>query len=185
MDLQSILDRWHIATRLEDIFAMWNEPHRAYHTTKHLYDLIEQIHQKSLPSREREMLVLIALFHDCIYDPRRTDNERRSADFFLESAKIHTADVQEIAQCILETETHKSSSLLSAIFCKMDMDIVKRPLADLREWERGIAFEYSFLPTEVYVRRRAEFLQKMIQNYPENAGALRELLDEQILCSIK
>lgn len=178
MNLQSILDKWHITTRLEDILYLWSNPRRKYHGKSHLDDLIQQIQKHSpLTPKEREMLFLIALFHDCVYDPQRSDNEEQSAAFFLKSVTKPTREADEIAQCILDTKTHKPSSPLSALFCEMDMDIVRRPLAELKEWERGIAHEYSFLQPEEYRLRRVDFLEKMIMRYPENASALRELIN--------
>ena len=177
MNLQSILDKWHITTRLEDILYLWSNPRRKYHGKSHLDDLIQQIQNHSpLTPKEREMLFLIALFHDCVYDPQRSDNEEQSAAFFLKSITKPARDADEIAQCILDTKTHKPSSPLSALFCEMDMDIVRRPLTELKEWERGIAHEYSFLQPEEYRLRRVDFLEKMVIRYPENAVALRKLI---------
>jgi len=177
MNIQPILDKWQITTRLEDILYMWANPHRKYHAKSHLDDLVEQIQNHSpLTLKEREMLFLIAMFHDCIYDPQRSDNEEQSAAFFLKSVTNPTSDTNEIAQCILDTKTHKPSSALSALFCEMDMDIVRRPLGELLEWEAGIAHEYSFLPRAEYKKRRIAFLETMIQRYSENSAALRELI---------
>lgn len=177
MNFQAVLDKWQITTPLEDIMKMWNDPSRLYHGKSHLDDLIQQIQNyQQISSKEREMLFLIALFHDIIYDPQRTDNEERSADFFLNSVKNQTNDIREISKCILDTRNHNSSSLISKIFCEMDMDIVKRPLQDLLKWEEGISFEYSFLSTNEYIIRRTAFLEKIIQQYPENLEALCQLI---------
>lgn len=177
MDFQPILDKWHITTRLEDILSLWNNPLRKYHSKAHLDDLVDQIQShSSITPKERDMLFIIALFHDCIYDPQRSDNEDQSASFFLNSVKTPTKEIIEIEQCILDTKTHKPSSHLSALFCEMDMDIVRRPLGALLEWEAGIAFEYSFLPRAEYKKRRIAFLETMVLRYPENSAALKGII---------
>ena len=66
---------------------MWNEEHRCYHTLEHLRDILQQI-QKDQQSiqfthKEYENLVLTAIFHDCIYDPLKSNNEEKSAFLYL------------------------------------------------------------------------------------------------------
>jgi predicted metal-dependent HD superfamily phosphohydrolase len=124
------------------------------------------------------MLLITALFHDIIYNPYRNDNEERSAELLLHLAdKSNLGDINQIVACILDTKRHIPSSPLSAIFSEMDMNIIKQPFTKLLEWEAGIAYEYSYLPRETYLIRRIIFLQDMVRRYPENAGALSELIE--------
>ena len=177
----------------EEILARWSEPHRAYHGPAHLADLFRLINihaelrehgslssgvsDTELSQREKDMLTLVAIFHDIIYNPRRTDNEAQSAELFLNSVGMDkdSADIQEIAQIIRDTKDHKPSTHLSSIFSHMDMDIVRRPYPELLQWEAGIRHEYSHVPGIAYVVVRARFLGQMMKKYPENAEALRRL----------
>ena len=178
MDFQELLSRWHITMSQEEILARWSEPHRAYHTIAHLADLFRLINiHVELTQREKDMLTLAAIFHDIIYNPRRTDNEAQSAALFLNSVAMDkdSADIQEIAQIIRDTKDHVPSTHLSAIFSHMDMDIVRRPYPELVQWEAGIRHEYSHVPGIAYIVVRARFLGQMMKKYPENAEALRRL----------
>ena len=176
-DFQPLLDKWQIDCKATTLLRLWNAPHRAFHTTAHLDDLVRQIQRhQNLTTKRREMLLLIALFHDLVYDPQRADNELQSAEFLLDCARQLTPDIFEISYCILDTQQHAPASPFSALFCEMDMDIVTRPLEDLLEWEKGIAYEYSFLPVEEYIQKRTAFLDRMIAKYPQNAPALTELV---------
>jgi predicted metal-dependent HD superfamily phosphohydrolase len=178
MDFQELLTRWHVTLSKDDILQCWSEPHRAYHGITHLVDLLEQIEgHVSLPQKERDMLTLVAIFHDIIYNPRRTDNEARSAELFLQCISMDkdSPDIQEIATIIRDTKTHKPSTPLSVIFCHMDTDVVRRPYPELLQWEDGIRREYSHLPGIAYVVGRVRFLEKMRCKFPENAAALRML----------
>jgi pantetheine-phosphate adenylyltransferase len=178
MDFQPLLDKWRIKCIDADLYKLWNAPHRAYHTTTHLADLVEQIQRHSnLTQKHREMLLLTALFHDLIYDPQCNDNEDQSASFFLDAIEDPSPDHWQIAYMILDTKQHTPSSALSALFNQMDMAIVTRPLEDLFEWEKGIAYEYSFLPINTYIEKRIAFLQQIVKLYPENAHALEALID--------
>lgn len=177
MDFQPLLDKWEIQHNATDLLALWNAPHRKYHTTTHLTDLVDQIqHYPDLDQIQRDMLLLTALYHDIIYDPQRNDNEEKSAALFLDAIETPAPNHWQVAYMILDTAYHKSSSPLSAIFSAMDMAIVTRPYNELLEWEKGIAYEYSFLPIEIYIEKRTAFLQQMVRDYPQNAAALTKLI---------
>jgi predicted metal-dependent HD superfamily phosphohydrolase len=178
MEFQSLLTKWHITMSQEEILERWSEPHRAYHGPAHLADLLAQIKRHvELTVREREILTLAAIFHDIIYNPRRSDNEAQSAELFLNSVAMDkdNADIQEIATIIRDTKDHVPSTHLSTIFSHMDMDVVRRPYEELLKWEAGIRHEYKHVPGIAYVVVRARFLGQMIKKYPENAVALRRL----------
>jgi predicted metal-dependent HD superfamily phosphohydrolase len=178
MDFHALLTKWHITMSQEEIMERWSEPHRAYHGPAHLADLLAQINRHTeLTTREREILTLAAIFHDIIYNPRRSDNEAQSADLFLNSVAMDkdNADIQEIATIIRDTKDHVPSTHLSTIFSHMDMDVVRRPYEELLKWEAGIRHEYKHVPGIAYVVVRARFLGQMIKKYPENAVALRRL----------
>lgn len=177
IDFQPLLDTWNIKWNAKELLAMWNEPHRAYHTDSHLNDLVRQIAEcNEVNEHEREMLYLAALFHDIVYDPWRSDNEIRSVHLFLERAP-DTDDIRHIAQIIADTRTHRPTSTLSAIFCRMDMSVVLGPWEELIAWEVGIAFEYSFLPKDEYRKKRLDFLRQMVRVYPQNAKNLQKLVN--------
>ena len=71
-----------------DIIERWNEPHRFYHNLDHLNYLInhfDKLCEKDLITEpERSRLIVIAFFHDVIYDSKAKDNEKQSVDYFLE-----------------------------------------------------------------------------------------------------
>jgi pantetheine-phosphate adenylyltransferase len=180
MDLQSLFDLYAIRIQIKDVLGLWNAPHRKYHTESHLRDLLEQIHvYPGLSKKDRDILSLAAIFHDIVYEPDRLENEERSAQFLLEhvSESQRTSEIQHVVQIILDTKDHAGKSDLSAIFCAMDMSIVKAPYTKLREWEEGIRYEYSHLLWEDYKQGRTAFLESMCVKYPENAVALKELID--------
>ena len=178
MDIQPLLTKWHIRMSQEEILRRWREPHRAYHTCDHLADVMNQIYaipNNHITNKYREMLLLAAIFHDIVYDPRRSDNEERSAQLLLQHAP-ETTEIQYIVSIIRDTKTHVPRSPLSHIFCDLDMSIVKKPLPDLVRWETGIRMEYKHVPRLLYMIGRVRFLRQMIQRYPENTEALTTLI---------
>jgi pantetheine-phosphate adenylyltransferase len=178
--LQILLDRYMIQLQMTDVLKLWNASHRKFHTESHLRDLLEQIDAyPEISQKDHDILSLSAIFHDIVYDPRRLDNEERSAQLFLSHVleSQHSTEIQHVVQIILDTKDHVPTSTLSAIFGSMDMSIVRAPYAKLREWEEGIRYEYSYLLWEDYKKRRTAFLETMCARYPENDVALKELID--------
>ena len=179
MNLQELLNKWNIKCDVNTLLAMWNESHRAYHTLNHLNDLIDQINENKSKYSEKqyEKLIITALFHDCIYDPMKSDNEEKSAQFF-ETCCVdkENSDVKEIKQMILDTKTHQSTTPLSESFNRFDMSIVERDFDQLLEWEKGISEEYKSFG-ESYKEGRLKFLESILDKYPHNTDNLLKLVD--------
>lgn len=179
MDLQELLNKWNIKCDVNILLSMWNESHRSWHTLDHLNDLINQINEnKSLYSqKEYEKLLIASLFHDCVYEPMSQDNEKKSADFFVECCVDKNSDILEIKQIILDTKTHKSETKLSEAFNNYDMNIVERDFNQLLQWESGIHAEYKQVGTEKYKEGRLKFLESLLDKYPNNTENLLKLIE--------
>ncbi len=179
MNLQELLNKWNVKCDVNTLLAMWNESHRAYHTLNHLNDVIDQINENKskFSGKEYEKLMLTALFHDCVYDPMRNDNEEKSADFFMECCQDKSnPDVLEVKQMILDTKTHESTTNLSESFNHYDMSIVERDFDQLLEWENGIHEEFKAYG-ESYKEGRLKFLESLLDKYPHNTENLLKLVD--------
>lgn len=91
--LDALSQRW-----LEKVSELYAQPHRAYHNMTHIQDVIASLdfllerkeccRPASLvdtkPNNEEAILVLAAFFHDVIYNPKSSTNEKDSADLFLQ-----------------------------------------------------------------------------------------------------
>lgn len=181
MDFQSILDKYRIHADAATLLKKWEEPHRFYHNTTHLHDLLQQVEKDfkngAFDEREKEKLALTAFFHDIIYNPARQDNEEKSAAFFMDlCADKNDRDIQDIYRAILDTKTHESNSPLSERFNKYDMNIVERDLDQLLQWEYGIYNEYKIFGNMVYKTGRLQFLEKLVRQYPHNKKNLEQLI---------
>lgn len=180
MDLQELLNKWNIKCNINTLLGMWNESHRYYHTLNHLNDLIDQINENKSKFTESqyEKLLLTSLFHDCIYDPMKDNNEEKSAEFFMECCVDKASiDILEIKDMILDTKTHTSKSSLSETFNNYDMNIVERDIEELLEWEKGIYNEYKNFGVDAYKSGRLKFLESIMDNYPNNTKNLLKLVE--------
>lgn len=180
MDLQQLLDKWNIKCDINTILSMWNESHRSYHNLNHLNDLISQINENKskFSEKEYEKLMLSAIFHDIVYDPSSSTNEEDSANFLMECVVDKSSeDILEVRQMILDTKTHNSTTNLSESFNNYDMNIVERDFDQLLDWEKGISEEFSVYPKEKYKEGRLNFLESLLDKYPNNTENLLQLIE--------
>lgn len=179
MNLQELLNKWNIKCDVNTLLSMWNESHRHYHNLNHLNDLISQINESKskYSEKEYEKLLITALFHDCVYDPMKSDNEEKSAEFFIECCSDKSnKDILEIKQMILDTKTHQANTMLSEKFNHYDMNIVERDFDQLLEWENGIHEEYKGYG-ELYKAGRLKFLESLLDKYTHNTENLLKLIE--------
>jgi predicted metal-dependent HD superfamily phosphohydrolase len=141
--------------------------------------VIDQINESKskYSEKEYEKLMLTALFHDCVYDPMKSDNEEKSADFFMECCSDKSnGDVLEVKQMILDTKTHEATTNLSESFNHYDMSIVERDFDQLLEWERGIHEEFKNYG-DAYKNGRLKFLESILDKYSHNTENLLKLVE--------
>src|SRR5262245_14776867 len=62
------------AAEVEEVVARWGERQRCWHGLGHLRELLTTLRERPEGPR-RDALVLAAVYHDAIYDPRAGDNE--------------------------------------------------------------------------------------------------------------
>lgn len=177
MDIQEILDSSGLKIRYEDILTIWSDPSRGWHSTNHLYDLIENIKLLRVSESERRILILTALFHDIVYDPLKSDNELKSSEFLKSLQKFDNSEIDMVSRIILSTKNHESFDKLSSLFNELDMDIVNRGFDELLEWERGVYHEYQVFGDELYKSGRIKFLNGLLDKYPNNYDNLSKLIE--------
>lgn len=146
----------------------YNSPGRAYHTLEHIQAVLKWIdilrsHATDLPS-----LQLAAWFHDCIYDPRATDNEEQSAIYaqsVLSGLALPSQTVQAVSQMILSTKTHATEAINQdcQILLDADLAIFGAEPQHYDTYVQAIRQEYSWVPDTAYRTGRAQILQTFLQ----------------------
>jgi pantetheine-phosphate adenylyltransferase len=174
---QSFFEKYNI-TSPEIIQKAWQEKHRFYHTEEHLSFLLQKIHQSNFSETEKDILRLVAFFHDIVYYPKAKDNEQRSAEMFLKLCQTEKAIQEQVVQMILDTQTHQPTSALSKFFCEIDLAIVKESsFAELLDWEKKIFKEFQVFDYSLYKAGRLAVLEKLKSQNPENAQNLQYLIE--------
>jgi pantetheine-phosphate adenylyltransferase len=174
---------------INPILDRYEEEHRFYHNLNHVKRLFDLIDNGDFSKLEKDILQLVALFHDVICDPKAKDNEVKSADFFRESlpfqldsdrfAMTLNYNLNQINNMILETQYFKKegSTPLSIEFNKLDLDaLINGSFNELLENEMDIFREYQYVEYPTYKKNRLIFLEA-IKTHPLVVGKNDKNLD--------
>lgn len=154
---------------LEALVAAYVEPGRAYHNLRHLDECFAHL-AAVRPLLDRPAEVGLALwFHDAVYDPRRRDNEARSAAWaegVLGGAGLEAA-AATVRDLILLTADHAPpSSADGRILVDVDLAILGAPPARFDEYEDQIRREYYWVADADFRAGRAQVLRRFAARSP-------------------
>lgn len=155
---------------------------RYYHDARHVAKCLEWLQRmRHLAQRPGEIAVAI-WFHDAVYDPRRSDNEERSADWarqFLQSSKAAPEITRRITEMILATKTHDVPSGDGALMMDIDLSILGTDETAFDAFERDVHREYAWVAEEKYRAGRATILQEFLDRNPiYQIREMRDLLEQ-------
>ena len=166
----------------ERLLQAWEQPHRAYHHSGHLSQMLTDLNrlyahrtQGSTPLA----LVLAAWFHDAVYEGAPGEDERRSEQLAstslepLVTAGLLTGhELQMVSLLVRATATHelpKSVDLPAGyepadiqFFLDADMAILAADSARYRRYLRGVRSEYSHFDDEAFRAGRTTFLRSIL-----------------------
>ena len=146
----------------DDLLAAHADPGRAYHTLDHVLDCLARLDEYGAVPGEQDPVEAAIWFHDVVYDPHRTDNEDRSAEWAaraLAGAGVPEAAAARIGDLIRMT-AHKAppSDQEGALLCDVDLSILGRDEPKFEEYERRIRQEYAWVPEPLYRAGRTRIL---------------------------
>lgn len=184
--------RTQVAELGESLLQAWEQPHRAYHHSGHLSQMLtdlDRLYTHRAQGATPLALVLAAWFHDAVYEGAPGEDERRSEQ--LASASLEplvTAgllsghELQMVRLLVRATATHelpKSAELPAGyavtdieFFLDADMAILAADSARYRRYLRGVRTEYSHFDDEAFRTGRTTFLRSIL-------GRERVFLSEQ------
>jgi predicted metal-dependent HD superfamily phosphohydrolase len=149
------------------IIAKYSEPHRKYHTLRHLEECLSHLDEvQHLAARPAE-IELALWFHDAIYDVRRQDNEERSAEWARASAEAASlpAEVCDRVQDLVLATCHNAGpeSGDEAILVDIDLSILGASPQRFEEYESAIREEYNWVPRLVFDIKRRSILNEFLR----------------------
>jgi predicted metal-dependent HD superfamily phosphohydrolase len=146
-----------------DLLARYDEPHRHYHTLRHIEHCLDEFETSRSSAADSEVVALAVWYHDAVYDPRRADNEERSADLAvatLSAAGFPSGRVARVAD-LIQASAHRGvpDAGDAALFVDIDLSILGAAPGFFDEYERQIRAEYGWVDEAVFRTRRASVLE--------------------------
>jgi len=149
---------------MNQLVAAYSEPQRHYHTLQHLRECFAHLDAAASLARRPAEVELALWFHDAVYDPRREDNEARSADWAIASVRAAgCADgvAQRVGALVLATEAHEEAAADpdTQLLLDIDLAILGTSAARYAEYGRQVRAEYAHLDEAAFRTGRARVLQ--------------------------
>jgi predicted metal-dependent HD superfamily phosphohydrolase len=149
-----------------ELTAAYSEPHRRYHTVAHIEHCLDEAAGTLSYAVDLNEVRWALLFHDAVYDPRRQDNEARSADWACSiMAELgRPADEKERIRAMILATAHSGEPRAAdeALVLDIDLAILGADEAAFDEYDRAVREEYAWVPEAVYRRERAKILESFL-----------------------
>ena len=185
-----------LVLKTNEIMKLYDQPWRYYHNKTHLNTMLdkavgmlvnqpftsggalENAAKRVVENEEFDVLKTAIVFHDCVYEPERNDNEEKSSEMwmkFSEGKGVPDDFVREVSKLILSTKHPED--------CKTKLEVILRNLdwnfmgetheitpeygRWLASYEDGVFREYQKFPiwdekAPNYVKGRLDFLSSSV-----------------------
>ena len=158
----------------QDIAMRYNETQRVYHSLQHIRQLFGQFEQVKQHLYQPHSIALALLFHDVIYEPTRSDNELKSAEYAVESLSpyLSAEQCQYIYALIMMTASHqiddidkksdKAKESDAAYLLDMDLSILGASWSEYEQYAKDVRQEYANVSNADYCVGRIEVLEGLL-----------------------
>ena len=167
----------------EHLLQAWEQPHRAYHHSGHLSQMLADLDRLYTACKQGTTplaLVLAAWFHDAVYEGAPGEDERRSEQLAAASLEplvtaglLSEEELQLVRLLVRATATHELSESADLpagyepvdiqLFLDADMAILAAEPARYRRYLRGVRSEYSHFDDEAFRTGRTSFLRSILE----------------------
>ena len=181
----------------EDLLARYEQPHRKYHTSVHLSEMLtalKTLYEQHHTATPRAVL-LAAWFHDAVYEANPGEDEAASADLartaltpLASTGSLTNREVTAIAHLIELTASHQladgieeyTSGALTradaAFFLDADLAILAADSPRYTRYVAGVRAEYAHYAPDTFARGRAAILQGFLNRTAIYASDTAHLL---------
>ena len=139
----------------------YQEPQRHYHTLAHIEQCLGMFDQCKLLASKPDALELAVWFHDVIFEPGKSDNEKRSAQLYLQlSDGVHDEPTRGLVDRLIMATLHDGSSLAdSDAIYMVDIDLSSFGLSwdEFLQDSQNLRLESAALSDAEYYRRKTNF----------------------------
>ena len=157
-----------------DLIARYKEPHRRYHTVRHLTEVLHVVDQLASEADDLDAVRLAAWFHDAVYQSgagHPTDdvsNEEASAllaELVLANLGVPAPRVAEVARLVRLTEKHAADvgDHNASVLFDADLAILAAAPARYEQYTQAVREEYREIPEDLFRPGRAQILNALLQ----------------------
>lgn len=170
---------------LQELRQRYGEPQRVYHGWAHVEALLALFAEVRPKLHDPQAVLYATLFHDAVYNPRRDDNEERSANLLTARAAglLDRTSLDRTVRLVLATKGHALPKGVgaeeradAALFLDMDLSILGADAARFDAYEHDVRAEYAHVPDDQFRAARTRILaafQGREQLYLSDWGRVR------------
>jgi predicted metal-dependent HD superfamily phosphohydrolase len=156
--------------RPTDLDARYAEPHRRYHDTTHVRQVVRDAVALT-EGRDRALVALAAWAHDVVYDGRPGDDERASAAWArreLTAAGLADPDITRVEGLVLATLEHTASpgDHLADALLDADLAILGAEPAGYERYRLAVRAEYAHVADDDWRVGRGAVLRSLLDREP-------------------
>ena len=151
------------------LFNAYTESQRYYHTIQHIVECLDMFHQVRDQLNDPIAVELAIWFHDIVYDPQASDNEKQSAELMQKKCGnlLSSDQIKKVYAWIIATKKHQPSNDQDLNYLlDIDLAILGSSRSRFAVYEQQIQQEYAWVEPELYKQKRAEVLRHFYQMQP-------------------
>jgi predicted metal-dependent HD superfamily phosphohydrolase len=150
----------------DELLARYSEAHRRYHTIQHLDECLAHLAQLEADAIHPERVEVALWFHDVVYDPKRSDNEAKSADWCraVVSAAGLDAAIGDAVHALVMATRHDAvpNDQDERVLVDVDLSILGADRPRFDEYEQQVREEYAWVPDIMFRSKRRAILQAIL-----------------------
>lgn len=159
----------------QELVAKYSENHRYYHTLDHIDSCLRLLDSVGYLVNDKTAVELAVWFHDAIYNPKKSDNEHKSAQFarkcLVQTEYDDSEESDESGESIVSKIEHlirltqhpsKPKANDEKILIDIDLCILGATEGDYDQYAESIRKEYSHVPAWLYRRGRKKVLKSFL-----------------------
>lgn len=155
-----------VESLFNDLAKNYNEKSRKYHNLNHISACFKHFDSISEKLDSPHLVETALWFHDVIYNPLKSNNELKSAQYaldVLQATSLSTHELEEIYSHILSTiHPSQPSSLDQKYLIDIDLSILAADTKSYGQYKELVRQEYSFVPNLLYKRGRKKLLNSLL-----------------------
>ncbi len=155
-----------------DLLARWSEPHRTYHDTRHLAEVLARTEVLAHHAEQPDLVRCAAWWHDAVHDGRAGDDERASAALAatqlrgLGLARRYGTHVADLVLVTMRHDPGEPADPDAAVLCDADLGVLAASPDRYDRYCADVRREYGHVPDDLFAAGRAAVLRRLHVQQP-------------------